>query len=81
MGELVARGDAEIGVTAIATLIATPGIEIVGPIPKEIQSYVSFQGAVSKNAAVPEIAQELISLVTGSDAVPIIKSKGMEPWL
>ena len=45
VGELVAKGDAEIGVTAIATLIATPGIEIIGPIPKEIQSYVSFQGA------------------------------------
>ena len=30
VGELVAQGEAEIGVTAIATLIATPGIEIVG---------------------------------------------------
>jgi molybdate transport system substrate-binding protein len=80
VGELVAQGDAEIGVTAIATLIATPGIEIVGPIPKEIQSYVSFQGAVSANAVVPDVAGELIRFVTGPNAVPIMKSKGMEPW-
>jgi molybdate transport system substrate-binding protein len=80
VGELVVQGEAEIGVTAIATLIATPGVEIVGPIPKEIQSYVSFQGAVSANAVVPEIASELIRFVTGPNAVQIIKSKGMEPW-
>lgn len=80
VGELVAQGDAEIGVTAIATLIATPGIEIVGPIPKEIQSYVSFQGAVSTNAMAPEAAESLIRFVTGQNAIPIVKSKGMEPW-
>jgi molybdate transport system substrate-binding protein len=80
VGELVARGEAEIGVTAIATLMATPGIEIVGPIPKEIQSYVSFQGAVSTKAVVPDIAGELIRFLTGPTAAPTIKSKGMEPW-
>jgi molybdate transport system substrate-binding protein len=80
VGELVAQGDAEIGITAIATLIATPGIDIVGPIPKEIQSYVSFQGAVSTNAIVPEAAESLIRFMTGPNAIPIIKSKGMEPW-
>jgi len=57
VGELVAQGEVEMGVTAIATLIATPGVEILGPIPKEIQSYVSFQGAVSTSAVVPEIAR------------------------
>jgi molybdate transport system substrate-binding protein len=80
VGELVAQGEAEIGVTAIATLIATPGIEVVGPIPNEIQSYVSFQGAVSANAGVPDVAAELVRFVTGPNAVSIIKSKGMEPW-
>ena len=80
VGELVAQGEAEIGVTAIATLIATPGVEIVGAIPKEIQSYVSFQGGVSSNAVVPEVAMELIRFVTGPSAAEVIKSKGMEPW-
>jgi molybdate transport system substrate-binding protein len=80
VGELVARGEAEIGVTAIATLIATPGVDIVGPLPKEVQSYVSFQGAVSTDSSVPEVAQDLVRFVTGSSAVPVIRSKGMEPW-
>ena len=80
VGELVAQGYAEIGVTAIATLIATRGIEIVGPIPNEIQSYVFFEGAVSTNTVLPDVAGELVRFVTGPNAVPIIKSKGMEPW-
>ena len=80
VGDLVAAGDAELGVTAIATLMATRGVDVVGPIPPEIQSYVSFVGGVSADAAVPDIARALISFVTGPEAIPIIRAKGMEPW-
>jgi molybdate transport system substrate-binding protein len=80
VGELVARGDAEIGITAIATMIATSGVDIVGPIPAEIQSPVLFTAAVSTKAAVPDVAKELIKLLTSPAAAPIIRSKGMEPW-
>jgi molybdate transport system substrate-binding protein len=80
VGDLVAAGEAEIGVTAIATLIGTRGVDIVGPLPREIQSYVFFAGAVSANAVNREVAGELIKLVTGPAAVPTIRSKGMEPW-
>ena len=81
VGELVAAGEVEIGVTAIATLMATSGLDIVGPIPPEIQSYVDFEAAVSTTASVPSIAKELIEFVTGPTAIPVIRSKGMEPWL
>jgi molybdate transport system substrate-binding protein len=80
VGELVAQGEAEIGVTAIATLIATAGIKIVGPLPPEIQSYVDFEGAVSTNAVATDIAKDLIRFVTGPGAEATIRSKGMEPW-
>ncbi len=80
VGELVAAGEAEIGVTAIATLIATPGVDIVGPLPPEIQSYVFFAGAVSTNAVVPDVASDLIKFLTGPMAIPVIRSKGMEAW-
>jgi molybdate transport system substrate-binding protein len=80
VGELVAQGEAEVGVTAIATLIATRGVDIVGPLPSEIQSYVCFAGAVSANATVPDAAEELIRFVTGPGAIPTIRAKGMEPW-
>ena len=80
VGELVARGEAEVGVTAIATLIATSGVDIVGPLPSEIQSYVSFGAAIATSTVVPDIAKSLIKFVTGPTAIPVIRSKGMEPW-
>jgi molybdate transport system substrate-binding protein len=80
VGELVAHGEAEIGVTAIATLIATPGLEIVGPLPSEIQSYVVFEAALSSTAGVPDAARDLIRFATGPDAAATIRAKGMEPW-
>jgi len=80
VGDLVAAGEAEIGVTAIATLMATRGVDVVGPLPAEIQSYVFFAAAVSTNAVVPDVARDLIEFVTGPTAIPVIRSKGMEPW-
>jgi molybdate transport system substrate-binding protein len=80
VGEIVAAGEAALGITAIATMMATRGVDIVGRIPEAIQHYVCFAGAVSANAAAPEGAKALIDYVTGSAAQPIIQAKGMEAW-
>jgi molybdate transport system substrate-binding protein len=80
VGDLVARGEADIGVTAISTLLATPGVEVVGPLPQEIQSYVYFEGGIATNASAPDAARALLKFLTERSTVRVIKSKGMEPW-
>jgi len=80
VGELVAAGEAELGITAIATLMATRGVEVIGRIPAAIQSYVCFAGAVGAAARMPEGAKALIDFVTGPAALPVIRAKGMEAW-
>jgi molybdate transport system substrate-binding protein len=80
VGDLVARGEADIGVTAISTLLATPGVEVVGPLPQEIQSYVYFEGGIATNASAPDAARALLKFLAGRSTVGVIKSKGMEPW-
>ena len=50
VGGLVANGEAESGITAIATLIATPNIDVVDQTPQEIQSYVSCVGCQQQRA-------------------------------
>jgi len=80
VGDLVARGEADIGLTAISTLLATPGIEVVGPLPQEIQSYVYFEGGIATNASAPDAARALFKFLTERSTVGVIKSKGMEPW-
>jgi len=80
VGELVARGDAEIGVTAISTMKATKGVDVLGPIPSAIQSPVLVACAVGTRATAPDAARKLIKFLSGPAAIPVIKAKGMQPW-
>jgi len=80
VGDLVARGDAELGVTAISTLLATPGVDVVGPLPREIQSYVYFEAGIGTSAVAPEAARDLIKFLTKPSAGLVIQSKGTELW-
>jgi molybdate transport system substrate-binding protein len=79
VGDLVAKGEAEIGITAVSTLLATPGVEVVGPLPSEVQFYVVFTAGIGANAQASEAASELISFLKGPTAIPVIRAKGMEP--
>jgi molybdate transport system substrate-binding protein len=74
----VARGDAELGIAAIAALFA-PGIDFVGPLPSELQSYSVFAAAVSSNAKEPKAAADFIKFVTAPAAAAAFKTRGMEP--
>lgn len=79
VSELVAEGKIEIGMVVMTQILTTPGVELVGPLPAEVQSYVSFVGAVGSNSHAPDVARALIRFLTGPIAVPVIKSQGMEP--
>jgi molybdate transport system substrate-binding protein len=70
-------------ISAIAGLglavVTTPGVELVGPLPPEIQSYVSFTAGISARSKEPAAARDLIAFLTGPIAAPVIKAQGMEP--
>jgi len=76
-GALVARGDAEIAVSTVTTLFA-PGIDFVGPLPAEFQSYNRFAAGVATGAKEPQAAAALIKFVTAPAAAAAFKAKGME---
>ncbi len=79
VSELVAKGELELGVVVMTQILTTPGVELVGPLPAEIQFYTTFVGGVSGNSKVPDAARDLIRYLTGPTAAPAIKSLGMEP--
>ena len=79
VGPMVARGEAEIGITAISTLLATPGLSLVGPIPAEIQNYVVFTGGVSTTTPSRAAAEALLKFLTSPAVAPAIRKKGLEP--
>src|SRR5262245_21297298 len=81
VSELVAKGAVELGIVVITQILTTPGVELVGPLPPEIQSYVVFTAAIATNSRAPEAARELMKFLTGATAAPVIRAQGMEPAL
>ena len=47
VGEVVANGTVEIGVAPVSEILPVKGVDLVGPFPTEIQSYVEMTAAVS----------------------------------
>ncbi len=79
VGEIVARGDAEIGFQQISELKPVSGIDIVGPLPDDLQKITVFSAGIATVSKEPDAGKALIKYL-GSPAVSaaLIKS-GMEP--
>jgi molybdate transport system substrate-binding protein len=79
VSELVAKGQVELGLVVITQILTTPGVELVGPLPQEIQFYIVFTAGVSAKSTAPDAARQLIKFLTGPRAIPVIRAQGMEP--
>jgi molybdate transport system substrate-binding protein len=78
VGELIARGEAEIGVQQISELLPVAGIEIVGPLPAPLQKITTFTAGVLAAAKEPEAAATLLKFVA-SRSPALLASKGLDP--
>ena len=78
-GAVVARGEAEIGFQQMCELLPVAGIDLLGPLPAEIQQITIFAAGLHVGAQAPDAAKSLVKFLTAPDAVPVIKKKGMQP--
>ena len=78
VSEMVAAGEAEIGMIVIPNILSVPGAELVGPLPPEIQSHVTFTAAVSAQSPNQDAARAVIKLMQSPAGVESIKAKGMD---
>jgi molybdate transport system substrate-binding protein len=80
VGELVQRGEAEIGIQPIPRLMQVQGIDIVGPLPAELQDanlvWVAGSPFFSEQ---PLAAKALIDFLAGPKAAAVYKAKGFHP--
>lgn len=79
VGVLVARGEAEIAVQPFQELIPVAGIDIVGPLPGDLQSTIVFAAAIMAGAKDAAAAKALVDFLRTPEAAAVIKAKGMEP--
>src|SRR5262245_37960089 len=77
VGEVVAKGEAEIGIQQISELLPVAGIEIVGPLPEPLQKITTFSGGVLVAAKEPSLAEALQKFVA-AESPRLLKQKGLE---
>ncbi len=75
---VVARGEAEIGFQPVSELRPVAGVDIVGPIPAELQIVNVFRAGIAVGAKEPEAGRALIAFLTSPPARPAILQAGME---
>ena len=77
IGEIVAKGEAEIGIQQISELLPVAGIEIVGPLPASLQKITTFSAGVLATANDPRAAATLVDFIAAASR-PLLQAKGLE---
>ena len=77
--EVVARGDADMVVVVATRIVDVAGVDVVGPIPEELQTKIGFAAGLGSAAKEPEAAKALIRFLSAPAAAPTLKAKGVEP--
>jgi len=75
----VAAGKADLVITLIPEIKFFKGVELAGPVPGDLQSYINFAAGVATNSHNADAAKALIKFITSPAAAPTLKAKGEEP--
>jgi molybdate transport system substrate-binding protein len=78
VGALLASGKAEIGLQQISELMPVPGVEIVGPLPGDLQKMTTFSAGICADAKAAAAAKALVAFLKAPDALPVIRRHGLE---
>jgi molybdate transport system substrate-binding protein len=79
VGEIVARGDAEIGFQQMSELKPVEGIDIVGPLPEELQKITIFSAGIAIVSKEQDAGKALIKFLASPAARAEIVKSGMDP--
>jgi molybdate transport system substrate-binding protein len=79
VGEVVARGQAQLGFQQVSELKPIKGIDLLGPIPAEIQKVTIVSAGIATNAKEPAAAAALIRFLAAPPAAAAIIKSGLEP--
>jgi molybdate transport system substrate-binding protein len=77
-GEVVARGEAELGVQQISELMQVPGLDIAGPLPPGAESITMFSAGVFSGSMQADAARNLISALRSPDAGKALEAAGLQ---
>lgn len=77
VGEIVVAGGAEMAIQQISELKAVAGVEVVGPLPQELQVYNDIAAAAFVNPPHAAAARALVAFLTSPAAHKVYRDQGM----
>jgi molybdate transport system substrate-binding protein len=78
IGVVVTAGEAEMAFQQICELLAVPGLEVVGPIPKEIQYNFDSKAAIFAESKNKDAARALLSYLARAEHAAKFVESGLE---
>ena len=78
IGVVVAAGEADIAVQQISELLAVPGIELVGPLPADVQKVFETAAGLFTDSRMLDDARALLNYFSASDCEDTFVEKGLE---
>ncbi len=79
VGSLVAQGEVELGFQQMSELMHLPGIDVLGPLPPEIQIITTFSAGLSVTSNQPDAVRALLDFMASPAAEATKRGHGMEP--
>jgi molybdate transport system substrate-binding protein len=78
VGKLIASGDVEIGFQPISELVHAEGVDFVGGLPSELQSYTVYSFVIHAQVRDEKVVQELSDFLKSAEVRKAFQSAGME---
>jgi molybdate transport system substrate-binding protein len=79
VGEVIASGEAEVGMQQIIENQPVEGAHLVGPLPEELGNFVPYTAGFARGGVGSAMAQAFVAFLKSAEIIQIIRAKGMEP--
>jgi molybdate transport system substrate-binding protein len=70
---------AAVGIQQFPELSSFEGVDVVGPLPSELQEHIEYAVAIPVNAVHPETGKALAAFIRSPGGAAALKAKGLDP--
>lgn len=79
--EVVAKGEVDMVVVVASRIAGVSGVQFLGGIPQELQTWIGFTGGVGAKAREAQAARSLLRFMTAPPAADVLRKAGVEPFV
>ncbi len=79
VGEILARGEADIGIQQSTELSSFQGVDVIGLLPSEFQIVTEYAAAIPARAMNREGAKALVEFMRSAQGAAAMKARGLDP--